>query len=52
MPQSTDFDRRELLKRAAALAAVTAGGAASGAAELAAEADADTLHFFPAGFKH
>ena len=52
MPHSTDFDRRELLKRAAALAAVTAGGAASGAAELAAEADADTLHFFPAGFKH
>jgi haloacetate dehalogenase len=49
---STDFDRRELLKRAAALAAVTAGGAASGAADLAAQADADTLHFFPPGFKH
>jgi haloacetate dehalogenase len=52
MPHSTDFDRRELLKRAAALAAITAGSAASGGAELAAETDADTLHFFPAGFKH
>ena len=50
---SHDFDRRELLKTAAALAAVTAGGAASAHhRSVAAEADADTLHFFPAGFKH
>ena len=52
MPHSTDFDRRELLKRAAALAAVTAGTAASGTGDVAAQTDADTLHFFPAGFKH
>ncbi len=49
MSQPTDIDRRELLKRAAALAAVSAG-AVTGAH--AAETDADTLHFFPAGFKH
>jgi haloacetate dehalogenase len=51
MSQSTDFDRRELLKRAAAFAAVTAG-ASSVANEAAAQTEADTLHFFPAGFKH
>jgi haloacetate dehalogenase len=51
MPQSTDFDRRELLKKAAALAAATAG-AAAGSVEMAAQAEPDTLRFFPAGFKH
>jgi haloacetate dehalogenase len=51
MTKPTDFDRRELLKKAAALAAVTAG-AARGDAARAAESDVDTLHFFPAGFKH
>jgi haloacetate dehalogenase len=50
MSHSTDFDRRELLKRAAALA-VTAGAAASPGGAAAAQTDADTLHFFPAGFK-
>ncbi len=48
---STDFDRRELLKKAAALAAVTAGAAAT-PSEATAQTEADTLHFFPAGFKH
>jgi haloacetate dehalogenase len=51
MSYSTDFDRRELLKRAAALATVTAGAAASGASEVAAQTDPDTLRFFP-DFKH
>ena len=51
MSHSTDFDRRELLKKAAALAAVTAGAAAT-PSEAAAQSEADTLHFFPAGFKH
>jgi len=51
MSHSTDFDRRELLKKAAALAAVTAGAAAT-PGEAAAQTEADTLHFFPAGFKH
>ena len=51
MAHSTDFDRRELLKKAAALAAVTAGAAAT-SREAAAQTEADTLHFFPAGFKH
>ena len=53
MPQSTDFDRRELLKKAAGLA-MTAGTVASGALDVTvtAQTDADTLHFFPAGFKH
>jgi haloacetate dehalogenase len=50
MSHSTDFDRRELLKRAAALAAVTAGAAASDVSQLQAQ-PADTLRFFP-GFKH
>jgi haloacetate dehalogenase len=50
MSHSTDFDRRELLKRAAALAAVTAGAAASDTSPLHAE-PADTLRFFP-GFTH
>jgi haloacetate dehalogenase len=50
MSQYTDFDRRELLKRAAALAAVTAGAAAYDVSRLEAQ-PADTLRFFP-GFKH
>jgi len=49
MSHSTDFDRRELLKRAAALA-VTAGAAAADVSQLEAQ-PADTLRFFP-GFKH
>ena len=49
MSYSTDFDRRELLKRAAALATVTAGAAASGVSQVAAQTD--TLRFFPA-FRH
>ncbi len=52
MSHSADFDRRELLKRAAALATVTAGAVTSGASQAAAQQDADTLRFFPAGFKH
>jgi haloacetate dehalogenase len=51
MSNTIDLDRRELLKRTAALAAVTAGAAITGARQASAE-DADTLHFFPAGFKH
>jgi haloacetate dehalogenase len=50
MSHSTDIDRRELLKRAAAFAAVTAGAAASDVSRLEAQ-PADTLRFFP-GFKH
>src|SRR4029077_13654603 len=50
MSNPIDFDRRELLKRAAALATVTAGAALT--ANDAVAQDADTLHFFPAGFKH
>jgi haloacetate dehalogenase len=52
MSHSTDFDRRELLKRAAALTTVTAGAVTSGVTQVAAQQDADTLHFFPAGFTH
>jgi haloacetate dehalogenase len=51
MSHPTDFDRRELLKKAAALAAVTAGTAAT-SSEVLAQTEADTLRFFPAGFKH
>src|SRR5215471_15428340 len=51
MSEHIDLDRRELLKRTAALAAVTAGAAVAGTRQASAE-DADTLHFFPAGFKH
>jgi haloacetate dehalogenase len=51
MSHSTDFDRRELLKKAAALAAVAAGATAT-SSEATAQTEADTLHFFPAGFKH
>ena len=51
MSQSTDFDRRELLKKAAALAAVTAGTAAT-SGDAMAQTEADTLRFFPVGFKH
>ena len=51
MPHPTDFDRRALLKKAAALAAVTAGTAAT-SSEATAQAEGDTLRFFPAGFKH
>lgn len=48
MSNSIDLERRELLKRAAALTAVTAITATE---HVAAQQDADTLHFFPAGFK-
>jgi haloacetate dehalogenase len=51
MSHSTEFDRRELLKKAAALAAVTAGTAAT-SNDAMAQTEADTLRFFPAGFKH
>src|SRR5215467_8829849 len=51
MSNQIDLDRRELLKRTAALAAVAAGAAIAGPRQASAE-DADTLHFFPAGFKH
>jgi haloacetate dehalogenase len=51
MSHSTDFDRRELLKKAAALAAATAGTAAA-SSDAMAQTEADTLRFFPAGFKH
>ena len=50
MSPSTDFDRRELLKRAAALATITAGAASSAVRPVDAQTEADTLHFFPAGF--
>jgi haloacetate dehalogenase len=52
MSHSIDFDRRELLKKAAALAAVTAAGAATDPIAAAADSEPDTLRFFPAGFKH
>jgi haloacetate dehalogenase len=51
MSQPIDHERRELLKRAAALATVTAGAALTSDA-VSAQQSADTLHFFPAGFKH
>ena len=52
MSDSIDLERRELLKRAAALATVTAGVTLAGTARASAQQDADTLHFFPAGFTH
>ncbi len=52
MSHIIDLDRRELLKRTAALAAATAGAALTGTREASAEPEADTLHFFPAGFTH
>ena len=52
MPNTIDFDRRELLKKAAALATATAGAAIAGSNKVMAQQDADTLHFFPAGFTH
>jgi len=51
MANPIDLDRRELLKRAAALATV-AGGTLTSFNRVAAQQDADTLRFFPAGFKH
>src|SRR5882672_7347072 len=48
MSDSINLDRRELLK----LAAATAGAALAAGKNAAAQQDADTLHFFPAGFKH
>src|ERR1700746_1149282 len=48
MSVSINLDRRELLK----LAAATAGAALVPGNHVAAQQDADTLHFFPAGFKH
>jgi haloacetate dehalogenase len=50
MSHPIDLERRELLKTAAALATVAAGTMV-GATKAAAQ-EADTLHFFPAGFKH
>ncbi|HVZ19599.1 MAG TPA: alpha/beta fold hydrolase [Vicinamibacterales bacterium] len=54
MTEPVDLDRRDLLKRAAALATVTAGAALTGSrdagAQQSAAAPADTLRFFPAGF--
>jgi len=50
MSHPIDLERRELLKTAAALAAAAAGTMV-GTTEAAAQ-EADTLHFFPAGFKH
>jgi haloacetate dehalogenase len=48
---SIDLDRRELLKTAAAVA--TAALTATASTEtLSAQDTPDTLHFFPAGFKH
>src|SRR5215831_16950903 len=47
MSSHIDLDRREILK----LAAATAGAALAGTRVASAE-DVDTLHFFPAGFKH
>src|SRR5436309_14050028 len=48
MSDVINLDRRELLK----LAAATAGAALTAGRSVAAQQDADTLHFFPAGFKH
>src|SRR5215468_5677352 len=47
MSNPVDLERREILK----LAVATAGAAIAGTRPASAE-DADTLHFFPAGFKH
>jgi haloacetate dehalogenase len=47
-----DLERRELLKKAAAIATATAGAAIAGTNKVMAQQDADTLKFFPAGFKH
>jgi len=52
MADVIDLERREILKRTAALAAATAGAAIVGTRTASAQVDADTLHFFPAGFKH
>jgi haloacetate dehalogenase len=52
MSTPIDLDRRELLKTAAALATATAGAAFTATTNVAAQQDADTLRFFPAGFKH
>jgi alpha-beta hydrolase superfamily lysophospholipase len=52
MSTPIDLDRRELLKTAAALATATAGAAFTATTNVAAQQDADTLRFFPAGFTH
>lgn len=49
---NVDLERRELLKKAAAIATAAAGAAIAGTEKITAQQDADTLHFFPAGFKH
>ena len=49
---SIDLDRRELLKTAAAVAAAALATPKPAAAQNGENAGADTLHFFPAGFKH
>src|SRR5499427_925616 len=46
MSNPVDLERREILK----LAVATAGAAIAGTRDVSAE-DADTLHFFPAGFR-
>src|SRR5215470_5077330 len=50
MSDTINHERRELLKTAAALATAAAGTMVAQRAE--AQQDGDTLHFFPAGFKH
>ena len=52
MSESIDLNRRELLKTAAAFATVAAASVAAPRAAEAQDQAADTLHFFPAGFKH
>jgi haloacetate dehalogenase len=51
MSNPIDLDRRELLKTAAALATAAASGVVAGTT-VEAQQDAETLRFFPAGFKH
>src|SRR4029078_1968203 len=48
MSNPTDLDRRDLLK----LAVATAGAALAAPPGASSQQAADTLHFFPAGFKH
>ncbi len=51
MDNPIDLERRELLKTAAAVVTATAGAALT-AQTASAQQEPDTLHFFPAGFKH
>ena len=52
MSEFIDLNRRELLKTAAAFATAAAGSVVAPPAAEAQDQAADTLHFFPAGFKH